>query len=146
MNENYITKLNEISVSKKANISKNINIVYSELAKQLKTKKIQSKNIPNSYLIKTKQINNYNYTTNLKDINKSQNNKNNLDAKSTVNLKSTKDSSFKHLNNSLIKNKNEIEGPEELHMFYVNILQQNKSLKYKFENFEDDENYSIFIN
>ena len=97
-------------------------------------------------MINSKNIDNYNYTTNLRDINKSQINKNNIDAKSTFNLKSTKDSSFKHLNNSSIKVKNDIEGPEELHMFYVNILQQNKSLAYKFENFEDDDIYSVFLN
>lgn len=35
-------------------------------------------------------------------------------------------------------NQNDIEGPEILHCFYVNILQQNKKLAFKFENCEEE--------
>ena len=40
-------------------------------------------------------------------------------------------------------NSSDIEGPEALHFFYVNILQSNKNLAYKFENCEDD---NFFLN
>lgn len=51
--------------------------------------------------------------------------------------KTTKDSSLNgtkiaHVSNILSK-ANEIDSPEELHYFYVTILQQNKKLAYKFE-------------
>lgn len=34
------------------------------------------------------------------------------------------------------KNNIDIEGPEELHSFYVGLIQQNKSLAFKFENLD----------
>ncbi len=44
------------------------------------------------------------------------------------------------------QNNNDIEGPEVLHFFYVNILQQNKNLAFRFENCEDENNNTNFLN
>lgn len=46
----------------------------------------------------------------------------------------TYNDSIKYLNFGKTNNPNDIEGPELLHFFYVNILHQNKKLAYKFEN------------
>ena len=60
---------------------------------------------------------------------------------STGMTKTTKDNtlgSMKMSSNSSFKVKNnvDIEGPEELHSFYVGLIQQNKNLAFKFENLD----------
>ncbi len=106
--------------------AKNMNILYGQLAKQLSNTKTSGNSL-NCTVVKSKDLKN--------EINKS-----------LCVLKSTKDTSYKNLNNSWVKGKSEIEGPEELHSFYVNIMQQNKGLAFKFENFDSEEAYSNIIN
>jgi hypothetical protein len=137
------------------------NIVYNELAKQLKINK--------NYISKTNwnfssnnSENNLEFNNNLKQM-KSFNNSESVNTFHIDNLlqnsnrissnierniteriftqnlivtnKTTKDtnsSTLKLLSCSLNK-ANDIEGPEELHYFYVNIFNNNKKLAYKFE-------------
>ena len=51
--------------------------------------------------------------------------------------------SIKCLNFGRTNNPSEIEGPELLHFFYVNILQQNKKLAFKFENCEQENSFIL---
>jgi hypothetical protein len=125
--------------SKSKNRGKNINVNYLDLAKKLRNnKKIEINYSTNC--IHTNNSSKAKEGGNVSNINKQPEiNKLNAHARSTSTFgKSTKDSSFKMLNGSF-KVKNEIDGPEDLHAFYVNILQQNKILAYKFENFPCEE-------
>jgi hypothetical protein len=154
-NNNSNTNTNSLSQAPTSNI------VYNELAKQLKINK--------NYITKTnwnfssnKSENNLEMNNNLKSM-KSFNNSqstntfhfdnllqhsnrisSNIERSITerintpnliVTNKTTKDtnsSTLKLLSCSLNK-ANDIEGPEELHYFYVNIYNNNKKLAYKFE-------------
>jgi hypothetical protein len=109
-----------------------INLNYLELAKKLRNKNAET-NI--SYQYSNINTHNSNKAKENKIIDKRINGY--VRSTSTFNVKSTKDTSFKMINNSF-KAKNDIDGPEELHAFYVNIYQQNKILAYKFENFAND--------
>ena len=51
--------------------------------------------------------------------------------------------STKFLNFGRTNYPNDIEGPELLHFFYVNILQQNKKLAFKFENCQEENSVSL---
>jgi hypothetical protein len=116
-----LVKPKELSTPK----TKNININYIDLAKRLRNNK--NLNSSNNYL-------------NTNGSNKAKERKNNhARSISTFCVKSTKDNSFKMMTSSF--KARDIEGPEDLHFFYVNIHQQNKNLAYKFEN-EDLDSHS----
>jgi hypothetical protein len=117
---------------------KNIGVNYLDLAKKLRNNKILEGN---------NFSNNCTHTNNSgKNKDNKIENKLNIHARSisTFAIKSTKDSSFKMLNNSF-KAKNEIDGPEDLHLFYVNILQQNKELAFKFEKYETEDDAPEYL-
>ncbi len=103
-----------------------MNVLYSELAKQLGNTQQCNKSM-NMSVVKCKEK--------INELNRSE-----------CMMKSTKDTSFKNFNSSLMKGKNDIEGPEELHTFYVNIMQQNKGLAFKFENLNFEEIYNNILN
>lgn len=76
---------------------------------------------------------NVNFNNNLNSSFNNINNGSQSNAKST-NKGSTTSSITKGIPNNHVIKPNEIESPEELHYFYLNLYIQNKNLAYKFEN------------
>ncbi len=137
------TKLNQNLINNNGN---NMN-VYNELAKQLKNNKAVFRNSgyhTTNSMEKTKSE--FKMPNNFNQVNSSvepkatlliTNNKlNNGEKITSLGItKTTKDNSMSStMRMTKINNTNEIDGPEELHLFYVNIFHNNKKLAYKFEN------------
>lgn len=132
------------------NSNSNMKLAYSELAKQLKNNK-QERN-KNSDIInntvelestkhvanKSNNLSNYNEHSMVSNINIA-----NMTAEKiknyTTNNKTTKDSNNTGTNissvrmNISMKKGEQMEGPEDLHFFYVNIFHNNKRLPFLFE-------------
>lgn len=132
--------------------NKNINFAYSELAKQLKNNKTTTSSVNNTSRLKANYYtsekimdNNFKFKSTDTPANPITNKPTSSKVNSRANLnsttgftKTTKDNSIASLkmsyNNSFKMKNLEIESPEELHIFYVSMFQQNKSLAFKFEN------------
>jgi hypothetical protein len=140
--------LSEVKLKEKA---QHINFAYSELAKQLKTSKsFKDQNVnggQNSFNVNNGKFKSVNYnllksSSIANERNISSNIRTNLiNCTSTGMTKTTKDNSMASLkisttSTSVKKAKLDFEGPEELHLFYINLHQQNKHLAFKFENVE----------
>jgi hypothetical protein len=160
---NFYIKTNEVP-------TKNINFAYSKLAKQLKQNKndkiieIKSQfnfsandllsptsNKNNNFNLSVEQgtnINSNNIHINIDQNKMNSGSRSNIGSSNGL-TKTTKDNSSMgsmRVSNSGYKQKSmeiDIEGPEELHSFYVNLIQQNKSLAFKFENLDKESELKI---
>ena len=133
--------------SNKYNVTpeKNINLVYSELAKQLKKNKNEyefSGNEKDSNFSGTREKDSVNqsaeqiYMANLKVTSRSNFNMNSLgNSKTTKENTCTMSGNLNNMNTRVTNlNINRVENPEELHLFYVSLVQKSKSLAFKFDN------------
>jgi len=152
-NKSYVYNKNTEEIIKVNNIesgiiNQNFNMVKSNI--NLKDTSNLNSNCQERHCSKEINSNNFNFENdfdkdnlNLEFLKNSRKNllyKNNLFVTvndNNFNTKTTKDT----IKCSYYQNKNfshiEIEGPEELHMLYINLNQQNKKLIYKFEKIDD---------
>jgi hypothetical protein len=152
---------------------KNIKIAYSELAKQLKNNKSALSGTNSKINSVNYSVNRNNFTTNEKvdkiiyDMLQSSNLNQTVDQVVQSNFKISSRSANSNFNPQGIATKDTfssskifstntvtktskhifyIENPEELHFYNVNLIQQSKSLAYKFENLQKVESENILSN
>ncbi len=132
---------------------RNINLVYSKLAKQLKMNKTSFDNISKGEFdfSGTKGEDNVNQSEEqmMNIMNKMGNmnmsKSNNVHNSVSITNKNTKENTgFSGTNSATMSmnmnsiNINRVEGPEELHLFHVSLVQKSKSLACKFDNVSDE--------